>query len=59
MRLIPHHTPGDLITYKDRPALVLNVTRQSGWMDRIEILLPDGSITWTWAEDVQLKSHLR
>lgn len=59
MRLIPHHKHGDLITYKDRPALVLNVIRQSGWMDRIELLLPDGSTEWTWAEDVSLKSHLR
>lgn len=59
MRLIPRHTPGDLITYKDKPTLILNVTRQSGWMDRIEILLPDGSTEWTWAEDTHLKAHLR
>jgi len=59
MRLILTHTPGDLITYKEKSTLILTVSRQTGRMDRLELLLPDGSTIWTWAEDTQLKSHLR
>jgi len=53
------HMPGDLITYKDKPGVVLRVTHHPGWMDRIEMLLHDGSVDWTWADDVQLLTHRR
>ena len=59
MRIPRHHTPGDLVSYKDKPGVVLEVTRHPGWMDRIEILFTDGHVDWVWAEDVSLKSHLR
>jgi len=45
------HSPGDLVSYKGRHAIVTSTSSTLGWMDKIYITYSDGSSDWLWSED--------
>jgi hypothetical protein len=54
----PKFNKGDLVSYRGSYAIVITINETPGWMDKIEVLYPNGTSDWYWEEELHPISHL-